>query len=132
MSNGVSKIKKMFVGFWNDNDGLTISELTIMCVLPLYLFVGVKLALDTELSNNQVDFFATLSYPILAAIAKQAVERIGWPKLGRRKNDELESYISPSCPPQPYLTQESVQYPVVTGNQVSSSQSTNPYGSPGI
>lgn len=71
-------------GFWNDPDGLTTAELTILAVLPLYLFVGVKLALAKDLSANQVDFFSVLSYPILAAIAKQAIERIGWPALGRR------------------------------------------------
>lgn len=71
-------------GFWNDPDGLSTAELTILAVLPLYLFVGVKLALAKNLSANQVDFFSVLSYPILAAIAKQAIERIGWPVLGRR------------------------------------------------
>lgn len=82
-------------GFWNDPDGLTTAELTILAVLPLYLFVGVKLALAKDLSANQVDFFSVLSYPILAAIAKQAIERIGWPKLGRRGQ-------IPYQPPYPY------------------------------
>lgn len=81
-------------GFWNDPDGLTTAELTILAVLPLYLFVGVKLALAQDLSANQVDFFSVLSYPILAAIAKQAIERIGWPVLGRK------GQISP---PQTYI-----------------------------
>lgn len=39
-------------GFWNDPDGLTTAELTILAVLPLYLFVGVKLAL-AFISNPQ-------------------------------------------------------------------------------
>ena len=80
-------------GFWNDSDGLTTAELTILAVLPLYLFVGVKLALAKDLSANQVDFFSVLSYPILAAIAKQAIERIGWPVLGRR--GQIPPYQSP-------------------------------------
>lgn len=90
-------------GFWNDSDGLTTAELTILAVLPLYIFVGVKLALAKDLSANQVDFFSVLSYPILAAIAKQAIERIGWPFLGRRGQMPLyqpyDYYYQPYQPP---------------------------------
>lgn len=70
--------------FLNDDDGLTAAELTILCVLPVYIFVAIKLAVAPDISNAQVDFFGVLSYPIIAAIAKQAVERFGWPWLGRR------------------------------------------------
>ncbi|AYO30791.1 hypothetical protein D2962_09375 [Biomaibacter acetigenes] len=102
-------------GFWNDPDGLTTAELTILAVLPLYLFVGVKLALTKDLSANQVDFFSVLSYPILAAIAKQAIERIGWPNIGRRQlfNQYQQyqdyngySYI-PSMPQEEIINEES-------------------------
>lgn len=97
-------------GFWNDPDGLTTAELTILVVLPLYLFVGVKLALAKDLSANQVDFFSVLSYPILAAIAKQAIERIGWPTL--RRWGQASTYQPPyyydgygyTPPPQPVYT----------------------------
>ncbi|MCL6561283.1 MAG: hypothetical protein K6U74_21345 [Firmicutes bacterium] len=83
-------------GFWNDSDGLTVAEVTILACLPLYLFVGVKMAFSGEIGANQVDFFSVLSYPIIAAIAKQAIERIGWPTLGR------QGRVSPYQPPYPY------------------------------
>jgi len=72
--------------FLNDSDGLTIAEFTIIVTLPLYLFVGVKYAIAQDLSTNQVDFFGILSYPILAAIAKQAIERFGFPNLRKGNN----------------------------------------------
>jgi hypothetical protein len=71
-------------GFWNDPDGITIEDLAVLASLGLYVFVGVKIALAGDVSTNQVDFFAVLGYPIIAAIAKKAIERIGWPTLGRR------------------------------------------------
>jgi len=71
-------------GFWNDPNGLTIDEFAALLVLPLFLFVGVKLAMAKDISSTQVDFFTVLTYPILAVVARQAVERIGWPSLGKR------------------------------------------------
>lgn len=77
--------------FLNDSDGLTIAEFTIMVTLPLYLFVGVKYAIAQDLSTNQVDFFGILSYPILAAIAKQAIERFGFPSFRNKNNNYINS-----------------------------------------
>lgn len=71
-------------GFWNDSKGLTIDEFAALLILPLFLFVGVKLAMAKDISSTQVDFFTVLTYPILAVVARQAVERIGWPSLGKR------------------------------------------------
>ncbi len=72
-------------GFWNDEHGLTIDEFAALLVLPLFLFVGVKLALAKDISPTQVDFFTVLTYPILAVVARQAVERFGFPGIGQRK-----------------------------------------------
>ena len=80
-------------GFWNDPDGITIEDLAVLASLGLYVFVGVKIALAGDVSTNQVDFFAVLGYPIIAAIAKKAIERIGWPTLGRR--GQTAPYQSP-------------------------------------
>lgn len=71
-------------GFWNDPNGLTIDEFAALMVLPLFLYVGVKLAMAEDISSTQVDFFTVLTYPILAVVARQAVERIGWPSFGKR------------------------------------------------
>lgn len=71
-------------GFWNDGDGITIPDIASIITIILYLFVGIKLAISKNLTANQVDFFSILSYPILAIIAKQAIERVGFPSLGRR------------------------------------------------
>ena len=60
-------------GFWNDPNGLTIDEFAALLVLPLFLFVGVKLAMAKDISSTQVDFFTVLTYPILAVVARQAV-----------------------------------------------------------
>jgi len=81
-------------GFWNDNDGLTISDIASVTTILLYSFVGVKLAISENLTTNQVDLFSILSYPILAIIAKQAIEQVGFPFLGRRPS---------ITPPQPNI-----------------------------
>lgn len=73
-------------GFWNDEHGLTIDEFAALLVLPLFLFVGIKLALADDISSTQVDFFTVLTYPILAVVARQAVERFGFPNLGKHKS----------------------------------------------
>lgn len=72
-------------GFWNDQNGLTIDEFAALLVLPLFLFVGVKLAMAKDISSTQVDFFTVLTYPILAVVARQAVERFGFPGFRKRK-----------------------------------------------
>jgi len=73
-------------GFWNDPNGLTIDEFAALLVLPLFLFVGVKLAMaGQEITSVQVDFFTVLTYPILAVVARQAVERFGFPVIGRKQ-----------------------------------------------
>ena len=71
-------------GFWNDSDGLSIEEFAALLVLPLFLFVGIKLATAEDISSTQVDFFTVLTYPILAVVARKAVERFGIPTLGRK------------------------------------------------
>ncbi|WP_422448566.1 hypothetical protein [Thermoanaerobacterium sp. DL9XJH110] len=76
-------------GFWNDPNGLTIDEFAALLVLPLFLFVGVKLAMAKDISSTQVDFFTVLTYPILAVVARQAVERIGWPSMEKRSASVL-------------------------------------------
>lgn len=71
-------------GFWNDPGGLTIDEFAALLVLPLFLFVGIKLAIGYDITSTQVDFFTVLTYPILAVVARQAVERFGFPNLRGR------------------------------------------------
>lgn len=94
-------------GFWNDPEGLAVSEVTVLTCLPLYLFVGAKMAFAGEVSVNQVDFFSVLSYPIIAAIAKQAIEQIGWPALGRRGQTQA---LQPTYTPEPYYQPEQPNY----------------------
>jgi hypothetical protein len=101
----VNKVK----GFWNDRDGITISDIASIITILLYLFVGIKLAISKNLTANQVDFFSILSYPILAIIAKQAIERVGFPSLGRR----------PPMVPQQTYTYSTVQEEQDTNNQPS-------------
>lgn len=85
-------------GFWNDLSGLSIDELAAILVLPLFLFVGVKFALAKDISNTQVDFFAILTYPILAVVARQAVEKIGLPALkGKSGKFPKQAYIEPAA-----------------------------------
>lgn len=76
-------------GFWNDPGGLTIDEFAALLVLPLFIFVGVKLAMaGQEITSVQVDFFTVLTYPILAVVARQAVERFGFPVIGRKQTTQ--------------------------------------------
>ncbi|MDQ7791270.1 MAG: hypothetical protein RDV00_03970 [Clostridia bacterium] len=94
-------------GFWNDPDGFTIEDLAVLASLGLYVFVGAKMAMAKDVSSNQVDFFTVLGYPIIAAIAKRAIERIGWPTLGRR--GQMQTY-QPTYTPEPYYQPEQASY----------------------
>jgi hypothetical protein len=87
-------------GFWNDPDGLTIDEFAALMVLPLFLFTGVKLALAKDITATQVDFFTVLTYPILAVVARRAVENFGWPLLGRKGIAQGYSQVLPPAPVQ--------------------------------
>lgn len=93
--------------FWSDPEGLTIEDVAVLAALGLYVFVGVKIALGGDISGNQVDFFTVLGYPIIAAIARRAIERIGWPALGRRQ-------VRSSRPQYPaYGYSDATEYPTV-------------------
>ncbi len=76
--------KSKFKGFWNDNEGLSISDVSILCTLPLYLFVAIKYAIASDLSMTQVDFFSSVTYVILLAVGGKAIERFGFPNLRNR------------------------------------------------
>lgn len=69
-------------GFWNDSDGLGLADVVVLAILPVWMYTAIKLALAKELSGNQVDFFLTLSYPLLLAIGGRAISSLPWP--GRR------------------------------------------------
>lgn len=66
--------------FWNDAEGLTIDEFASVVALPLWLYVGIRLALaGATISATQVDYFEVLTWIPLATVAKRAVERFGFP-----------------------------------------------------
>lgn len=108
-----------FKTFINDNDGLTIAEFTILLTLPLYLFVGVKYAMAQDLSTTQVDFFSILSYPILAAIAKQAIERFGFPNLRKGNNSNYTSGY------QNYNNYNDNSYDILNNNEINTENINN-------
>lgn len=83
-------------GFWNDQNGLSIDELAAILVLPLFLFVGVKFAIAKNISSTQVDFFTVLTYPILAVVARQAVEKFGLPSLKSIRPQIQPTHIEPN------------------------------------
>lgn len=91
-------------GFWNDPEGLTIDEFAALMVIPLFLFYGARMAIADDISPTQVDFFTVLTYPILAVVARKAVERFGFPVKGRREQvsqsiDYCHDYAPPAQPP---------------------------------
>lgn len=69
-------------GFWNDPDGWSLAEVVVVCVLPVWMYVAVKLALAKELSGNQVDYFLVLSYPLLVAVGGKMLTYLPlpWPR----------------------------------------------------
>lgn len=83
--------KFKFKGFWNDNEGLSVSDVSTLCILPLYLYVAIKYAIANDLSMTQVDFFNSLTYVILLAVGGKAIERFGFPNL-RRNNNNYNGY----------------------------------------
>lgn len=104
-------------GFWNDVDGLTIDEFAALLVLPLFLFVGVRMAIAEDISSTQVDFFTVLTYPILGVVARKAVERFGFPVIGRRNSSQVNqsSYDQESVPVQSYYGMDNM--PASTSQQ---------------
>lgn len=66
--------------FFNDSEGLTIDEFAAVSALPLWIYVGISMALNgPNITEVEVDFFEVLSWVPVATIAKQAVARIGFP-----------------------------------------------------
>ncbi|MGB9886889.1 MAG: hypothetical protein ACPLRW_07830 [Moorellales bacterium] len=70
-------------GFWNDPEGLSIAELTILAALPPWIYTAYRFALATDLSANQVDFFLVLTYPLLVVLGGKLLGYL--PQLGRRR-----------------------------------------------
>jgi hypothetical protein len=70
-------------GFWNDADGWSLADVVVVLVMPIWMYVAVKLALAQELSGNQVDFFLVVSYPLLIAVGGKAVSNLPLPWLRR-------------------------------------------------
>lgn len=67
------------VGFWNDKDGFSIADLVIICVLPIWMYVGAKLAFSSEITREHVDFFTVLSYPLLLAVGGKSLGLVTLP-----------------------------------------------------
>lgn len=70
-------------GFWNDPEGLSIAELTILAALPPWIYTAYRFALAADLSANQVDFFLVLTYPLLVVLGGKLLGYL--PQLGRRR-----------------------------------------------
>ncbi len=75
--------------FFNDSEGLTIDEFAAVSALPLWIYVGISMALNgPNITEVEVDFFEVLSWVPVATIAKQAVARFGFPgKRGSKAPD---------------------------------------------
>jgi len=66
--------------FFNDSEGLTIDEFAAVSALPLWIYVGISMALSgPNITEVEVDFFEVLSWVPVATIAKQAVAKFGFP-----------------------------------------------------
>jgi len=70
-------------GFWADDDGLSLADVVVMLVLPVWMYVAVKFALAEHLSQVQVDFFTVVSYPLLIAVGGKAIGYLPLPWSGR-------------------------------------------------
>jgi len=67
--------------FLTDEDGVTIDEFAAIASLILFLFVGINLAIcGPKVTASQVDLLEVLTWPILAVVARRAVERFGLPR----------------------------------------------------
>ena len=65
---------------FNDSEGLTVDEFAAVAALPLWIYVGISMALrGAAITATEVDFFEVLSWVPIATIAKQAVSRFGFP-----------------------------------------------------
>lgn len=72
--------------FLTDEDGVTVDEFAAVASLILFLFVGINLALcGPKVTAAQVDLLEVLTWPILAVVARRAVERFGLPRGLRSK-----------------------------------------------
>ncbi len=67
-------------GFWNDPDGWSLADLVTTLVLPVWMYAAVRFALSHDLSDNQVDYFLVLSYPLLIAVGGKAISNLPLPR----------------------------------------------------
>ncbi len=67
-------------GFWNDPDGWSLADLVTTLVLPVWVYAAVRFALSYDLSDNQVDYFLVLSYPLLIAVGGKAISNLSLPR----------------------------------------------------
>ncbi len=88
-------------GFWNDPDGWSLAEVVVICVLPVWMYVAIKMALAKELSVNQVDYFSVLSYPLLVAVGGKMLTYLPLPWSRRSGFGQVSQYQPTSAPMQP-------------------------------
>jgi len=78
-------------GFWADDDGLSLADVVVILILPVWMYVAIRLALSESLSPVQVDFFTVLSYPLLIAVGGKAIGHLPLPWAGGRKRTSVDS-----------------------------------------
>lgn len=88
-------------GFWSDPDGWSLAEVVVICVLPVWMYVAIKMALAKELSVNQVDYFSVLSYPLLVAVGGKMLTYLPLPWSRRSRFEPVSQYQPTSAPMQP-------------------------------
>lgn len=89
MFKGFTHKMKLIIekGFWADDDGLSLADVVVILVLPIWMYVTIKLALSDNLTQVQVDFFTVVSYPLLIAVGGKAIGYLPLPwRTGRRRS----------------------------------------------
>lgn len=90
-------------GFWNDPQGITVSETLELIVALMYLVGGsveLRQLILGKLTSTGVDLLTVLTWPVLAILGGGIVQRFGWPRVrGMGMNDYWNIYPTPPVSP---------------------------------
>ncbi|MCP1159468.1 hypothetical protein [Bacillus infantis] len=101
MTNSPLPPRKKAKGFWNDSDGLSITDTLSVGFSILFAIVSIMMFIKLwkeDLTMQSIDFFQVFSYPMLIILSGYFGNKIV-ENLGAKRNFKKKEITSVSSPP---------------------------------